>query len=379
MPVFIKVARRYHLFDEPDAARKLHSGNIPFIGGICFSLVFVLVNILMVIFDGIHVVHAQYEKIATMSVYIAEAGTIIFFLGIADDILDLPFTRKFIFQFFATFFLILGAIKSGLFPKVFDVQSSSILLNSFGTTISVLWFVGLTNAINMIDGMDGLAGGTALIASVAMTILAVMWGNLILALALLILIGVLAGFLVFNLPPARIFMGDTGSMFLGFLLGVASWMIVDAAPIRLTSVLIPIVILGLPITDTLLAFTRRIIRGQNPFSADRFHIHHMLKSRFHLSVPATVALLSGINVVFGACGILVAILPELFGWMIAGVLFLAVMSFLSMLGYPRLVFPAKEEPEPVVTFRMKTNGQYAGVNGNGTAASALKPGARKQD
>jgi UDP-GlcNAc:undecaprenyl-phosphate/decaprenyl-phosphate GlcNAc-1-phosphate transferase len=377
MPLFIKAARRFHLYDEPDESRKLHTGNIPFIGGICFSLVFILVVLLMVWFDGIEIASAQYQKTATMSVYIAEAAFIILLLGFLDDFRDLPFTRKFIFQFFATFFLILGAIRSGVFPKVFDVQNSSIFWNSVGTSISVFWFVGLTNAVNMIDGMDGLAGGTALISAIAMVVLAIFWGNLVLALALLILIGSVAGFLAYNLPPAKIFMGDTGSMFLGFILGIASWLIVDSAPVNMISIFIPIVILGLPITDTTLAFVRRVIRGQNPFSADRFHIHHMLKARFDLSTRATVYSLLGINVILGAGGILIAMVPPHIGWVIVALLIAGMLGFLFLLGYSHLVFTPKAAENPLTDPQPKRNGHAMRANGSGSAHPAVQTGIRK--
>jgi UDP-GlcNAc:undecaprenyl-phosphate/decaprenyl-phosphate GlcNAc-1-phosphate transferase len=370
MPVFIRVAKRYRLYDKPDDDRKLHTGDIPFIGGICFSLAFVIITVVMVWFDGIPLDRPQYHKLATMSVYIGEAACIILFLGVLDDLRDLPFTRKFIFQFFATFFLILGAAKAGVLPKVFDVQSSSILWNSVGTTISVLWFVGMTNAINMIDGMDGLAGGTVLLACGAMAALALLWGNVMLALVLLILIGSIAGFLYYNLPPARIFMGDTGSMFLGFAVGVASWLLMDNAPVRLISVFVPIVILGLPITDTLLAFVRRIIRGQNPFSADRFHIHHMMKARFNLSTPATVYSLLGINVVLAGGGIFVAMLPEIYGWLIIGLLLCIMISLLYLLGYARLVFPVGPLDASAAEVPTKIVGPSNRRNGNGTISAA---------
>ena len=117
---------------------------------------------------------------------------------------------------------------------------------------------------------------------------------------------------------------------------------------------------------------------QNPFSADRFHIHHMLKSRFNLSSPATVYVLLGVNIMFGGCGVLLAVLPEILGWAIIGFLFCAIVAFLIVLGYSRLVFPPKLERQRAVSYQVKTNGHYAAKNGNGGLPSATKLGTREQ-
>lgn len=379
MPLFIRIARKFNLFDIPDDDRKRHAGMIPYTGGFAFVSAFMLVTGVMMGLEGNALLAAQRPILGTMSVYIAQAGAIIFLLGIVDDFRDLTFTRKFLFQFFAAFFLILGATKSNVFPRVFAVESSTVFVNSIGTTISVFWVVGMTNAVNMIDGMDALAGGTGLIISLSLAFLALLFGNTVLAITLFILAGALVGFLLYNLPPAKVFMGDTGSMFLGFYLGTAGWLLVDSLPLKATSFLVPIVIAGLPVSDTLLAFLRRIVRGQNPFSADTNHIHHVLERRFGLSTSRTVAILLGVDIVLAGTGIAIALLPVIFGWIIFCVLVIAIMMCFHVLGYTRLMLPQNKEAAVPAAPAIDAGAIPAKRNGNGTARPPVSSGFAKHE
>jgi UDP-GlcNAc:undecaprenyl-phosphate GlcNAc-1-phosphate transferase len=368
MPLFIRLAHRFQWFDVPDATRKTHSRKVPFTGGFSIFFAFAASVTVMWFVDGLTILRTEHSHFVPMYLYVLEAGTITFLLGVIDDFRELSFTRKFLFQFFAALFIVLGAIKSNFFPVVFNIVESSVLLNSAGTFVTVLWLVGTTNAINMIDGMDGLAGGTSLMSAVSMGFLATTWGNTILALVLFTLAGALLGFLAFNRHPARVFMGDTGSMFLGFLLGVCGWMLVDSAPVRITTFAIPVLLLGLPVLDTLLAFFRRLIKRKNPFSADTFHIHHMLKLRFGLSDPATVLVLYGASLIFSLSGVAIAFIPDAAGIALVAVLVVAVTASLHLLGYTRLLFPDRAAAGLLDAVRVKSNGVHA--NGNGVHSPA---------
>ena len=143
---------------------------------------------------------------------------------------------------------------------------------------TVLWMVGVINAMNLIDGLDGLAGGVAFFAVATNFLLALFRGDVLLCLAMAALAGAVLGFLVFNFNPASIFMGDTGSMFLGFVLAAVS-LKTSSKSGTAVAMLVPIISLGLPIMDTLLAMTRRMLLGRPMFSADKEHIHHRLMSR----------------------------------------------------------------------------------------------------
>ncbi len=368
MPVCIKLAHRWGLFDMPDQDRKLHGRQVPFTGGLSLIFAFLTTSIISFLFPVEEIWQTLHPADSPIFVYVLEAGAIILVLGIVDDLTDVTFQRKFIFQFLAAFFVILGAIRGDVYPHVFGVTESSVIYNSIGTVVTVLWIVGLTNAVNMIDGMDGLAAGTSLISVTAFGILALLWGDPVLASLCFILGGALIGFLLFNFHPARVFMGDTGSMFLGFTLGVLGWLLVDRGPMKLTVFFVPIIMLGLPISDTLLAFFRRIIKKQNPFTGDRFHIHHMMKSRFGLSSQATVLILYGIALIYAGAGLCVALLPEVFGWLLLGVLVIAQGYFFHLLGYVRLVFQSEPDDLLLEAPLVKTNGVHVKPM-NGSQAS----------
>lgn len=375
MPAAIRLAHRFQWFDIPDAARKIHVRKVPFTGGFSIFFSFAVSVTVMWLVDGLGMPSSQRSHFVPMYLYIIEASVITFILGIIDDFRELSFTKKFLFQFYAALFIILGAVKSNFFPHVFSAAESSVLVNSAGTLLTILWIVGTTNAINMIDGMDGLAGGTSLLSSVTMGILALLWGNTLLALVLFILAGTLTGFLAFNRHPAKVFMGDTGSMFLGFILGVCGWMLVDSGPLRFTTVAIPVLLLGLPVLDTLLAFFRRLVKRKNPFAADTFHVHHMLKLRFRLSDTATVLILCVVSAVFCAAGIAIAFMPEEFGILILAVLFVGVMWGLHLLGYTNLLYPGEYAFDGARELAVKKNGVHpTRVNGDGAHLLKNSPG-----
>jgi len=340
MPLCIRLAKRYGLLDRPDEQRKMHAQSVPFTGGYGIIAAFALAMGVMLVMEGVGFFAAQYANFVPMYLYIGEATLIIVVLGVIDDLRELTYSQKFFFQFIAAFLMILGATKSNMFPSVFSIESSGVLINSIGMVVSLLWLVGTTNAINMIDGMDGLAGTTSLISAVSLAMVAFLWGNPVAGLMLLTLSGAILGFLLFNTHPARVFMGDGGSMFIGFVLAFSGWMIVDSGPDDFISIMVPILILGLPVSDTLLAFFRRIMRGSNPFSADLLHIHHMVKDRFGLSLGRSVSVLAVLSGVYGLAGIGVAVLPPTLGWVLIGLLVAGNAVFLHILGYTDLVLPA---------------------------------------
>jgi UDP-GlcNAc:undecaprenyl-phosphate GlcNAc-1-phosphate transferase len=382
MPLCIRLAKRYGLLDRPDEQRKMHAESVPFTGGYGIIASFAVAMSAMLLLEGVGFFSDQYANFLPMYLYIAEATLIIVILGVIDDLRELTYSQKFFFQFIAAFLMILGATKSNLFPSVFSIENSGVLVNSIGMVISLLWLVGTTNAINMIDGMDGLAGTTSLISAVALAMVAFLWGNPVIGFMLLTLSGAILGFLMFNTHPARIFMGDGGSMFIGFVLAFSGWIIVDSGPDDIISILVPIIILGLPVTDTLLAFFRRIMRGNNPFSADLLHIHHMVKDRFHLSLGRAVSVLAAMSGLYALAGIAVAVLPPTLGWVLIGLLVAGKVVFLHALGYTELVLPALKKLRPEKaglsseqnlflkeTSGVSANGNGIHANGNGVHAN----------
>jgi UDP-GlcNAc:undecaprenyl-phosphate/decaprenyl-phosphate GlcNAc-1-phosphate transferase len=200
-------------------------------------------------------------------------GLVIAALGLYDDLRGAAAKQKLVVQVGVAIVLV---IVGGYRIEHLQIPFGGILpIGMLAVPLSVLWIVGIVNALNLIDGLDGLAGGVALIAVIVNLVIGVIHGDAMTVLLMASLAGGIIGFLFYNLNPASIFMGDTGSMFLGFVLAAVSLRTSQKSPTA-WALLVPVVVLGLPIADTLLAFLRRAMRGQSPFKADRQHIHHRL-------------------------------------------------------------------------------------------------------
>lgn len=244
--------------DVPMDNRRMHSRPIPRIGGLAIFASFVLTTMLFCPFS---------EELATIWI----GGAMIVLLGILDDIFRLPAWVKFIVQVAVA----CGAVWNGAVIDHINLGGEYISLGVFSLPLSVIWIVGLTNAINFIDGLDGLACGISGISSLSMFCVLMLSGEFVNAVIVAILAGACFGFLPFNANPARIFMGDTGALFLGYAMAVLS----IQGVFKLHAVLafiVPLLIFALPIGDTLFAILRRVCSGKSPFAADRGHLHHKL-------------------------------------------------------------------------------------------------------
>ena len=201
------------------------------------------------------------------------AGLMIVGLGVWDDLVGCSAWQKFSVQILAA--LTLYAFGFGI-PEVTNPFDDAIPLNFLGFPITILWIVGITNAINLIDGIDGLAAGVILISSLALTVIAFEHQEHLVLIGALLLTASLTGFIGFNLPPARIFLGDTGSLFLGLTMSAISLLENQRKGTVTVTLLLPIVLMAIPITDTLLALSRRLLSGRHPFQGDAEHLHHRL-------------------------------------------------------------------------------------------------------
>ncbi len=272
--------------------RTVHNGRIPKLGG---AAIFVAVLVpLMALKAGGH----SWPSEVTGALL---GGSILFFVGAADDVRGLGCNLKLALQSLGAIVLVLFGfrIESLLLPGL-----STVALGWASIPFTLLWLVGITNAINLIDGLDGLAAGIAMSALALGAILALSHGQPVVALVAAAVFGALAGFLPHNFHPASIFMGDSGSLFLGFVL---AW--VAAAGARLepgnVALLLPLLSLALPITDTCMAIVRRLRRGIHPFVADREHIHHRLLNA-GLSHSVASLLMSGVSLALAVAALLVA-------------------------------------------------------------------------
>lgn len=266
-PIVRELAYKVGAVDDPkrdkDPGRRMHSRPIPRMGGLAIFFGFFISVLLFAQLD------AQVKGMMLGAV-------IIVVLGIFDDIYDLRAVFKFSVQIIAALVAVLSGnvIEILSNPNIFS-QNPYWRLGWLSIPISVLWIVAITNAVNLIDGLDGLACGVSTISSMTLLVIALIIGEQQTPILVAALVGGCLGFLPYNLNPAKIFMGDTGSTFLGFALGVISIQGVFKLHIAISFV-VPFLMLGLPIFDTAFAFIRRIAHGQSPMHPDRSHVHHRL-------------------------------------------------------------------------------------------------------
>lgn len=272
VPPLAHLAQWVHAADFP-AERKVHTAPMPRLGGLAMAIGAVLPLIMWV------------TPIGQATPLLAGIGIIVFF-GVWDDITPLDFRVKFLGQFLAVLVVVVaGDVVIRNIPFVPNPLPAYI-----GVPITVFVLVGVTNAINLSDGLDGLAGGVTFLSLAAMAVLAYIAADAgFLLLATMSIMGSILGFLRFNTYPARIFMGDGGSQFLGFGAGVLAILLTQSANTAVSPAL-PLLILGLPILDTLLVIGERIYEGRSPFVADRKHIHHRLLALGFHHYEAVVAI-----------------------------------------------------------------------------------------
>ncbi len=290
VPFVIYFSAKKGLVDEPNE-RKIHSQPISRLGGIAIWLSTMMTFLFLVFLS-----YYPYGKLLSG---ILLGSSMMFLLGLIDDIYGLSAKFKLIVQLaIATIVFLLG-IKIEIIYIPFS--NPFILHGFFSYIITVMWIVGISNAVNFIDGIDGLAGSVVTMSSVTLGLVAVATAaDNISALIAFILAGSMLAFLTYNFNPAKIFMGDSGALFSGFLLATLSITgVIKAA----TLAFVPLFILSVPILDIIFSSTRRILKGTSPFVADAEHIHHKLlkagfSQNFIVLILASVVLLSGILAIY---------------------------------------------------------------------------------
>ena len=262
-PMVKSFAYKIGAIDVPNDNRRMHKKPVPRLGGLAIFLGFMVSMLLFVKVDH------QMQGILL-------GASIIVVLGVVDDMSPLRAYFKFCVQIFAALVAVFhGVVIQTLSnPNVF-AESPYWDLGWLAVPITVLWIVGITNAVNLIDGLDGLACGVSTISAISMLVIALLVSEGDVALVMASLVGACLGFLPFNKNPAKMFMGDTGSTFLGYILATISIQGLFKY-YAIVSFAVPFLILGLPMFDTLFAIIRRLAHGQNPMAPDRGHIHHRL-------------------------------------------------------------------------------------------------------
>ena len=294
-PLVRKFALRYRILARPNH-RTVHQGNVPKLGGGAIFLAFGIGVLATWIFDPLLLKEYLGEVLS-----LVVGATVLFVMGAFDDKMDLDCNLKLFIEILVAVF---AASHGWRAETILLPVGGEIDLGISSYPLTVLWLVGIANAINMIDGLDGLAAGIAIVVSVVTLAIAGLFGNPLVALLSIILLGAIAGFLRYNINPASIFMGDSGSLSLGFVLACIS--LNGSSPEPGTSaLLVPVILLSLPIADSILAVIRRIRRGIHPFHADREHIHHRLV-HLGLSQPGAAMAMIGISLIMGIMAFLVA-------------------------------------------------------------------------
>lgn len=281
---------------ELSRARRPHQERIPRIGGVAITFAFALS-----LFFAAFLSPELNEFIRARFWAVLTGGAIISVTGLVDDIYGLDFKRKFLMQTAAAAVVVYGGayrIASVHLP----FMNQPLALNEWlGTGLSLVWIIGICNAVNLIDGLDGLAGGVSVIALFVMLFSALIGGDSSVALIYATLLGAVFGFLCYNFHPAAIFMGDTGALFIGFMFACLSLSFEPRGNAIFTP--IPILAMAFPILDTLLAPMRRLLTGKHPFKADKLHLHHRLMDKFELNQRQTVLLIYLFSLTMGAAAI----------------------------------------------------------------------------
>ena len=265
-------------------------------------------------------------------------GFLILLLGIYDDIKGANCYQKFIVQIMAGMIVILFGYKISAISIPFGGQ---LVLGVFSIPLTLFWIVGITNAINLIDGLDGLAAGISFGAACIMVFISLWFGNIASAFPAAILAGSLAAFLIFNFNPAKIFLGDSGSLTLGFMLACFSinGTFRDSSAVAM---LIPIIVLGIPITDTLLAVVRRLLKGVHPFVADREHIHHRLL-HLGMSHKKVVLLMNAVSYTWGVIGVVIFISGSRYSLALLLLILAMIVWGLRKMGFAQYFLIRKEQ------------------------------------
>lgn len=322
VPLAKRLARICDCIDRPDGERKLHPYPVAYFGGLAILAGFVI-SVLALSFFVMGTVPRQ---IAVLVI----GGIAICFIGAIDDMISLRPLVKFLLQIGVSLF---SALFGGAIEYV-NFFGHTIEFGVFSVPITVLWMVLIINAVNLIDGLDGLAGGVTALESMTLMLTALLMGNVVAAIASAALCGAILGFLPYNVNRATIFMGDAGAMLIGYAMASISVFGLFKAQ-ALFSIVVPALIFALPILDTVIAFFRRLLRGQSPFTADHAHIHHKLMDS-GLSAGKSVLAIYAASAVFCLASVLFSRYT-----LIAILMGVLAVVFLKLLQYRSIIFGKK--------------------------------------
>ncbi len=329
-PLVILFAAKTGAMDAPDA-RKVHKKPVPRIGGIGIYIAF-MAGMLVVMSLNVLTEEVSHELIGLLF-----GGSLIVLLGIIDDYKNLPAKVKLVGQIIAA--TVLVVVFDVRIDFITDPFGDYLFLEFMAIPVTIFWIVGLTNTVNLIDGLDGLAAGVSTIACITIFLVALQQDIMLVAVLTAALAGSAMGFLYYNFNPARIFMGDSGSMFLGYMLAGIS--IIGAVKCAATiALIVPILALGLPILDTAFAIVRRYRGGVPIFKPDKGHLHHRLLD-LGFTQRQAVLLMYVISALLGLSAVALTEVSPQFAILIVGLVVVAVLFGAKKIGILRMNQPVR--------------------------------------
>ncbi|MFN0158899.1 MAG: exopolysaccharide biosynthesis polyprenyl glycosylphosphotransferase [Bacteroidota bacterium] len=332
-------AIRRRIGDYP-SERKVHQHFIPRLGGMAIIGGFVVGIVAILFFAKLPQAGPVFLPLLLLAL------TSIVALGIVDDVRGVGSLGKLIVQSAAA----VGVVAAGFRIDVLSLPLFGVIdLGLWGVPLTFLWLVGITNAVNLLDGLDGLACGVSAIVASSLVIIGAYVGDELVVIAGVSLIAACMGFLRYNFHPASIFMGDTGSLFLGFLLACISLRVLQhqSAEVQPISLLVVVVALGVPIVDTSVAFIRRIKKGMHPLKPDKEHIHHRLMD-LGLTHRQTVVTIYAISLFNGLVAVLLVVLDSLYATALLTIVLMSAVFSIRRLGYIEEMRLARQNEKPPI-------------------------------
>lgn len=327
-PPVIWLARRVNAVDYP-GLRRVHQHPVPRMGGVAIFLATVSLIIAVLFVDNN--IGDRFREVRLQLAMLLGTGAFVFLIGLVDDLRELPARFKFLAELGAAAIL----CAAGVTIDSIGVTDRYVLhLGGLGTLLTLLWVVGITNAVNLSDGLDGLAAGISMVACGVIAVFSIHAGQHILAVFMLALAGSLTGFLVFNFNPAKIFMGDGGSLFVGYLIAATSVMCV-AKSATVVGLALPVLALGIPIFDTLFSMLRRFLERRSLCAPDQGHFHHRLLA-LGLHQREVVAIIYVATLVCAGLGLFMLVRQDLGALVVFGCLLLLILLLFRVVGAVQL-------------------------------------------
>ncbi|MFP3917229.1 MraY family glycosyltransferase [Lysinibacillus telephonicus] len=324
-PLVKRLAFRIGAVDAPNY-RKVHSRIMPRLGGLAVFIAFLVGLAILRPVPGTPLVQTG-ENPFIIPLAMVLGASVIVITGILDDMYEISAKAKMLGQLVAACIIVFfGGIQIEFINLPFGGELEFGFLS---IPFTILWIVGITNAINLIDGLDGLAAGVSTIALITLACMALIMGNMFVVATAAILACSTVGFLFYNFHPAKIFMGDTGALFLGFMIAVLS--LLGFKGVTVFSFIIPVIMLGVPISDTFFAIVRRVRNKQKWSDPDKSHLHHRLID-IGFSHRQTVLIIYGIAALFGIAAIIFSMAKLWGAILLITVILVAIELFVEVIG-----------------------------------------------